>query len=299
MCTSLKLFKCIPLSILSFGFEVLFPSMSEIRMLDRCQLAILRIILGLPVRAPSIAIHHLTGTLPFKSRIYGAHMSFLYRVLSLPEDSVSRAVFIWRYDSHPASGFCHHVFNILEELDLPHPADLLQLGLPSKQVWKAHVKSLLYLQAHDHLISSVCNMVTLSNFYDVSPNLKGKPSCIINLFKGDVSLARLHQFRLRLLLHCSELNADTVSFWSNCNNRVRSSICSLCSLEPENAFHFLVSCVPLQPTRSIWFPSLDPASSQVIFNHIMGVVWIPQESYQKYLTQFVAALRVARLALPI
>ena len=50
----------------------------------------------------------------------------------------------------------------------------------------------------------------------------------------------------------------------------------------------------------IWFPSLDPTSSQVIFNgfnHIMGVVWIPQDSYQKYLTQFVAALRVARLAL--
>ena len=51
--------------------------MSEIRMLERCQLAILWIILGLPVRAPSIAIHHLAGSLPFKL-IYGAH------VFSLP-----------------------------------------------------------------------------------------------------------------------------------------------------------------------------------------------------------------------
>ena len=184
--------------------------------------------LGLPVRAPSIALFTILLVLSHSNFGYMELTCLFFTASCL--SSVSRTVFIWRYDSHPASSFYHHNYlYYFEEIDLPHHADLLQLGLPSKQVCKAHVKSLLYLQAHNHLISSVSNMVTLSNLYDASLKLKGKPSCIIRLFKCDISLAQLHQFHSRLLLHCSEINADTVSFRPN-NNRVRSSICCLCNI---------------------------------------------------------------------
>ena len=168
--------------------------------------------------------------------------------------------------------------------------------------WMAHVKSLLYLQVFDQLISSSSSMVTLSDISNqehVSPNLKGKPSSIISLFKDDISTARLHLFRLRLIIHCSDLNADTASFHFS-TDRVRNSTCPLCNPESENAFHFLIECPALQDVRTMWFPDSPfsiPASRQVLFQHIMGIVWISQDSYQGYLTRFVAALREARLSL--
>ena len=259
--------------------------------------------MGLPARAATIAIHHLADTLPFKFLVYKSHLSFLYRILPLPDAAVSRAVFLMRYEAHPSKGYCHRIFNILEELDLPQPVDLLS-SLPSKAAWMAHVKLLLYLQVFDQLISSSSSMVTLSdtcisNQEHVSPNLKGKPSNIISLFKDDISTARLHLFRLRVIIHCSDLNGDTASFHFS-TDRVRNSTCPLCNLESENAFHFLIECPALQDVRTMWFPDSRfsiPASRLVLFQHIMEIVWISQGSYQGFLTRFVAALREVRLSL--
>ncbi len=77
------------------------------------------------------------------------------------------------------------------------------------------------------------------------------------LFKDDISLARLIQFRVRLLLHCSELNDDTAKF-RNRSNIIRNCICPLCSSEVESAYHFLVSCTALDSTRCRWVLEYDP-----------------------------------------
>ena len=82
-CTSLKLFRSWPLSLLQFGLDVLYPSNSEILMIERAQLSMLRMILGLPVRA----IHYLLGTLPAHLLIYFKHLIFLYNLLALPDES--------------------------------------------------------------------------------------------------------------------------------------------------------------------------------------------------------------------
>ena len=58
--TSLKLYYAYSYSILRFGLEVLLLTESE---LLRCQLSILRGILGLPSRANSLAIHFLLNTM--------------------------------------------------------------------------------------------------------------------------------------------------------------------------------------------------------------------------------------------
>ena len=84
-------------------FEVIFfPTSTETKMLKRCQLSVLRIIMGLPARAATIAIHHLAGTLPFKFLVYKSHLSFLHCILSLPDAAVSRAVFLM---THPSEGY--------------------------------------------------------------------------------------------------------------------------------------------------------------------------------------------------
>ena len=65
--TYLRLFRAYSLCILKFGCDVLFPTRSELLMLDRSQLAILKSIVGLPSRTSSIAIHTLL--VPFQCRL--------------------------------------------------------------------------------------------------------------------------------------------------------------------------------------------------------------------------------------
>ena len=62
--TSLTLFKSLSLPILSFGLEIWIPTDTELLLMERCQLKILRTILGLPTRSPSAGIHLLLGTIP-------------------------------------------------------------------------------------------------------------------------------------------------------------------------------------------------------------------------------------------
>ncbi len=50
--TSLRLFKSIPSAILQYGLDLIYPTQTELLMLERGQLTMLRIVLGLPVRAP-------------------------------------------------------------------------------------------------------------------------------------------------------------------------------------------------------------------------------------------------------
>ena len=90
-------------------------------------------------------------------------------------------------------------------------------------------------------------------------------------------------------------NSDTASFHFS-TDRVINSTCPLCNLESENAFHFLIECPALQDVRTMWF---SIGKSLLSFSNIiiMGIVWISQDSYQGYLTGFVAALRETRLSL--
>ena len=116
------LYKSLVLPILIFGLEVQFPTDSEILMLERCQLSILRIILGLPNRVPSVSLHYLLGMLPIKLLLFRSHLSFLYRLLSLSDTATSKCLFLSRYQT-AKYGFSHQINSILGDLDLPDVVD--------------------------------------------------------------------------------------------------------------------------------------------------------------------------------
>ena len=97
---SLRLFKAYSLCILRFGLDVIFPTKSELVMLERCQLAILRSLLGLPTRSNAAAIHVLLGTLPMSFVAIKAHLGFLLRVLALPDAATANSILSFRL-SHP------------------------------------------------------------------------------------------------------------------------------------------------------------------------------------------------------
>ena len=95
-------------------------------MLERCQLSILRVILGLPDRVSTIAIHHLAWTLPFKLLVYKADFSHYLMMLS------PNLYFCGDMPNIPQKGSAiKSLTDVLEELDLPQPVDPL-ISLPSK-----------------------------------------------------------------------------------------------------------------------------------------------------------------------
>ena len=102
--TSRKLFFGFALSILIFGLEVIFPSRSELRMLERCQLSILKSILGLPSRTSSLGIHLLMGTYPIALVAARSHLLFLRCIIIMPDSSTAKAILLHRlFHPHPNS----------------------------------------------------------------------------------------------------------------------------------------------------------------------------------------------------
>ena len=161
-CTSLMLYKSISFPCLHFGLDVLSPTKSEEVMLERAQLAILKIILGLPARAPSITIHYLLGTLPIHLIVYQKHLCFLHSLLSLPNNAAPKSIFLLRYDSSPFNGFCFLIKKILVELQLPSVSQLMS-DLPIKEAWKAYIKGLFHIMIKDQLLSDASHMPSLAD----------------------------------------------------------------------------------------------------------------------------------------
>ena len=163
------------------------------------------------------------------------------------------------------------------------------LELPTKTVWKGHIKSLLYLMVGDRVEAAASRMPSLSDVQRLHSPLDGHPLKIISCFRGDVTLARLNLFRVRLLLHCANLSEDTAIFHPRIN-RTRDPTCPLCGQENESTRHFICSCPALQHVRQSWWDRL-PFSGASLYSHVMGIIWTDA---QCDIVQFLAALRSRR-----
>ena len=92
--TSLTLFKSLSLPILSFGLEIWIPTDTELLLMERCQLKILRTILGLPTRSPSAGIHLLLGTIPVQVLSQLRRLSFIQSTAALPDSAIAKRLFL-------------------------------------------------------------------------------------------------------------------------------------------------------------------------------------------------------------
>ena len=215
-------------------------------MMERGQLSMLRIILGLPTWAPSLAIHHL-GTLPIELIMIKRSLSLLHSILSLPDSATpSKRLLIARCNSSPRKGFPCRIIKYLTDFSLPSILELSN-SLPSKAAWKAHIKGLIYIHFYELLDDASAHMPSLSDVR-IHSKLNGRLTCIVSSCRGDVAAARRINFRLRLLLHCAALNQDTAIFHSRFN-RSRDPLCPLCHLAIEDSSHFISICPALQVTQ--------------------------------------------------
>ncbi len=127
--TSLLLYKSICLPILSFGLEVWHPTATEVNMLERSQLRVLRTILGLPVRASAAGIHLLLGTIPIKYISQIKLLTFVRSTMGLPESAVARRLLALRVNqsSSPSGSITHEQLLSFTACQIYHPWSLSPL----------------------------------------------------------------------------------------------------------------------------------------------------------------------------
>ena len=107
---------------------------------------------------------------------------------------------------------------------------------------------MLYSKFYDFVLEASSHMSSLSDVINVSYPFHAKPLPIVTCFKGDISSARLSNFRIRLLLHCPALNKDTAVFHLRAN-KSRDPLCSLCHSAVEDAHIAILHCHPLSSHR--------------------------------------------------
>ena len=286
--TALHLFKSLSLSIMAFGYESWAPSNMEIMMMERSQLKILRTILGCPVHSPSKGIHLLLGTLPVKYLLDLRHLMFTRSLLALPSSATARKIFMFRSRSIELFNLSisSMLIGTLDRYNLPSVNELDEEP-PSKLAWKALTKALVHEAFRDSC--TINPGPTLQHILQL-PLLKyGRPSQLLSFCSKSLSLARLSNLRIRLLLHATSLRAHTSRFRVSSDND-RNPNCNLCHLaQPENALHFIAVCPALTPIRRLWVPMIfsSPPTNQSLFDHVMGFVWIPE---QDLLLRFLADL---------
>ena len=173
-------------------------------MLERAQNKILHTILGVATHTATCGILTLLGMLSIKSIIMYKHLTFLLSLIHLTSDATPRGVLLSRM-VNPNYFFTVQV-ETLNSRNLPS-IDELVCDPPSKLAWKSHLKSLLLLE-RENVINS--NMSTLADLSALASNAKlGRPLPVLSFCKGNLALARKSNFRIRLILRCSELNVHT------------------------------------------------------------------------------------------
>ena len=167
--TSLRLYKAISLPILTFGLDVWSPTNTELSMMERSQVKILRTILGLPVRTSTAGIHSLLGTVPIHYTAQVKLLSFVRSTLALPPTATARLVLLFRARQlyPPPGSFIHKIVATLDHLCLPD-VDSLSSDVPSKSAWKALVKTMVHESFREDLTASSLHP-TLSDVSRISP----------------------------------------------------------------------------------------------------------------------------------
>ena len=200
--TPLKLYRAYSLSILSYGLEVISPTKTELVMLMRTQLVILKLILGLSMTTNSMAIHILLGNLLMRLIVARSQLSFLLWILSMDE-SPSKKVLIFCLSNPIRKSWAVVCSKWLEELCMPSLEDLVLLtSLPSRQCWKRYLFALLH-----PIVRFEFNTISNSRSPEILqlhalPRI-GRPSQLLSCRRGDSTLTRRNNLHVRLIEFCS------------------------------------------------------------------------------------------------
>ena len=120
-----------------------------------------------------------------------------------------------------------------------------------------------------------------------------RPSIISSYFSKNHRCSLLICNRIRLLLHCSDLQGHTYMF----NDSSADSTCLLCLSAAETTHHYLLECPRLNPIRQKWLPLINPDTQPC---PLLPFAWgglIDNSEIQNSILSFLADLRSYRASL--
>ena len=135
-------------------------------------------------------------------------------------------LFIELINAHILPQSLIHSFSAhLDSFSLPLILELVS-DLPSKKAWKALTKTLVFEEFRDTIESST--LPSLSHIVNLPPAIRyGHPAPIIEKIKHNLSLSRLSNLRIRLILHATSLTSHSAVFNTPRGQPPRSSSCLL------------------------------------------------------------------------
>ena len=247
--TSLKLYNVVCLPIMLFGSEIWNSTKTEVLMLERVHRKILRTIQGFPLRCPASGLRGLAGSMDIQSYISQRNLSFIFSIISLQPDVLVRKLLTERITTPTTDGVIPRWNSLLELYSLPSITELLTKPPCSKHTWKKSCRSIL-ASIHYNLMFSDCKSLPLAQC-----SSKSFTTCKIVhqwlISKGDRQMFRRSNLRIRLLVGCEGLEADTARFrYRKSGLQVGDPTCKLCHVGAETPQHFTMDCAALQDCRT-------------------------------------------------
>ena len=163
----------------------------------------------------------------------------------MAEIDLPKQVLLARLNSNMNKGTIHGWERALSDLNLPDIKSLTSMGGKNKPSWKRHIKKQIYISQQPNLID-LCDSYHVAN---ISLKL-GKPCRIWSSTRKCRINTPSANFRMRLITGCDGLESDASRFRYR-KDGVPSGypLCKICSSEPEDANHFIVSCPCLSDFR--------------------------------------------------
>ena len=145
--TSYKLYLTLSIPIMLYGSELWSLTSTELNILERTHLKILRTIQGLPIRCPAAALQSLIGSHSISSYISQRQLAFINSIINMEASDLPKQLLEARIVNPRAKGITVTWGNLLDELCLSSIKQLLSLSC-NKGAWKRSVKRLLNIRAY-------------------------------------------------------------------------------------------------------------------------------------------------------
>lgn len=256
---SLRIYQCYVLPRLLYGLEVLPLTITQLSILTKFHVQLLRKVQSLPDRTATGIVYLLLGALPIEAEIHKRQLGFLYNLLSCENETIQKLTerqIAVNLDNQLS--FYHRVSEVLLLYGLPDISTLKEC-LTTKLSWKVQVKLAVnsYWTAKYNL--DISEKSTLK--YMVKSDLQiGATHPVWRSLQSTVADVKKGITKCRMLTGTYMLQATRHRF----NQQTEDPLCRCCAMESEDIVHMITTCPVLFEARKEGMLKLKLAVTAIV-----------------------------------
>jgi hypothetical protein len=236
---------------LVFGLDSIMLTKKDIHERSHYHKSVLKVMQNLPERTADAAVYTLSGQLPLESFIHSQILVKLGSILrngGIEKEICIRQLLVKNNYSNSWFIFAK---NILDFYELPSIVDLNIENIPSKLVWKKHIKEKLKKYWKLQVIEGSKDKSSLKHLDVKSLEVDTVHNICINARYNIISIMKA-SIKVKLLTGVYMLQTTRSKF----SNRQISASCPLCGSEDEDKIHFILKCPDLASRRKYYIDEL-------------------------------------------